>query len=793
MKPKNHFRYAEFAPGAIRPLGHLKQFLERQARGLTGHRERLGYPFDTTLWRRRLRHAHFTEGVWHGEDRPIPGADGLWWPYEQSGYLLDGMLRLSYLVPAPRLRAEYERNLRALLAAAAPDGHLGANLHDSGSEWPMAVFYKSVIAWLDAAPDGAPEVVAAFARHYASLAAKRRGWWGRDLLNIEGMLDLFARTGERALLDDALHAFRHSYDVRRWRTQRRILEHGVSFAESLKLPALVYRATGDAAWLRLGEKAVRDAFAENGQPSGQISANEFLSGRDPRQGYETCVASDMLWSLGYYAEAGGADACRIADRMERIAYNALPGALKKDFTGHQYLSAVNQVCATPFSNDTHFNFAEAPWRQYRPSHFPQCCTGNVNRALPVFAQRLWLRDAATGAPCAMLHGPSEVAGTWRGRAWRIESASAYPFEDALRFVFHVDGAAPLRMPFSFRVPGWARGVRLSLDGAALPDRPRPGTVHTVDRAWREGDSLEVALHPRVRLRSDRNWRWFERGALLYAYAVPSRVVPETPGDRFSPVSVEPTGPWNLAVDEAALRAEPPRLVRRPAAPGAFPFEEPPVALRVRLAEIEEGRVLAQNRFTPEVPLYAHPTGAMRDVELVPFGATLARLAAFPDAVPRTPLPILAAYASDAYDYDPAKPLRAQVFEPEGWDAEAFRSRPIPQRTPEQFFDLAGHFGLRDGEKKLAYLLFRFWSDRTARATAALGAANTAQVFSEGREVFALEGIHEGELMAPQWFPLDVRPGVNWLLVKVATPGRQGQYRREWGARLDVFLTGPQPR
>lgn len=34
----------------IKPLGWLKQFLEKQLDGLTGHIEEAGFPFDTVWW-----------------------------------------------------------------------------------------------------------------------------------------------------------------------------------------------------------------------------------------------------------------------------------------------------------------------------------------------------------------------------------------------------------------------------------------------------------------------------------------------------------------------------------------------------------------------------------------------------------------------------------------------------------------------------------------------------------------------------------------------------------------------
>lgn len=42
-------------------------------------------------------------------------------------------------------------------------------------------------------------------------------------------------------------------------------------------------------------------------------------------------------------------------------------------------------------------------------------------------------------------------------------------------------------------------------------------------------------------------------------------------------------------------------------------------------------------------------------------------------------------------------------------------------------------------------------------------------------------------MMPELFKINVKPGYNWLVVKVASPAWVGNQRREWGAKLQVFV------
>lgn len=64
----------------MRGKGWLKEYLDRQNQGITGHIEKCGEPFDTP------------KCLWETKDEPYE-----WFPYEQQGYWVDGALSASYL------------------------------------------------------------------------------------------------------------------------------------------------------------------------------------------------------------------------------------------------------------------------------------------------------------------------------------------------------------------------------------------------------------------------------------------------------------------------------------------------------------------------------------------------------------------------------------------------------------------------------------------------------------------------------------------------------------------------
>ena len=773
---------AKAAPGAVKPAGHLEEFLKRQVTGTTGSRGRLGYPFSGCMWGGSIPDVHVIDCVPFGGDVVAP-RDDIWWPYEQSAYFLDGMVRLSQLVSAPKLRDDFRSCLDWCLDHQAEDGDLFRAYSTSSSQWPVVVFFRAALAYAEETGD--ERVKAAFVRHYACKRKSRKHLFDRDVLNIEGMLKVAEWTGDRSYVAEAEEWFGNHHYGRLFSTTDRVHSHGVTFAEMLKIPALLYRATGRGKWRTMACKAMRDAFEKNEMPNGQISCNEYLSGRDPWQANETCVAADLMCALGCFLEMDAN--CEAADHMERIAYNALPGAITKDFRRHQYFSQPNQVVSTPFSHAGHFFFGETDCYRFRACHSCPCCSGNLNRAMPLFVQHLWLKRP-DGSPVAMLHGPGAVRGTFGGVPFAISAATDYPFGDTIAYTFDVE--KPVEMPFAFRVPGWTRGVTAKKNGVPANLVARSGTLAVVSGRWQKGDRLEVTFDQPVVFESDRHWHWLRRGALALAHPVRTRVVEERAGDPFSDLSFVDPEPFNFAFDlgeiaKTGLKAEFTR--------SEYPFERPNLVVRVPMREIEEWRTLDEQRFTPPVPLYTHPTGRNVTVDFVPFGTTLTRITAFPDTVRRVQLPVVRTYASpQCYNYDPQWPLADQTADPEAWSDEEFlRKGQVIQRDPDLWSDLQGHYLVDKG--KFAYVLIRFWSDRAGKVTCALGASRAVQAFFESREVYANGPIVEGRMLAPFWFDLEVREGYNCLKVKVATNGKevvfgQDQFRREWGVRLEVFRT-----
>ena len=123
---------------SVKVNSFLQEFLDRQRSGLSGNFRKQKYPFDSCLWQGVIK-AGFWELDYKGLPRPIPGPNR-WWPYEQTGYLLDGLLRLGLLTGDQEMVKLFEDNLDYLLSHA-DNGRLAGKCYGYESEWPMGVFF----------------------------------------------------------------------------------------------------------------------------------------------------------------------------------------------------------------------------------------------------------------------------------------------------------------------------------------------------------------------------------------------------------------------------------------------------------------------------------------------------------------------------------------------------------------------------------------------------------------------------------------------------------------------------
>jgi len=633
--------FAELPLGSVRPRGWIRRFLETQRDGLTGHLEVAGFPFDTYGWA--------------GPQLTKRGGDD-WWPYEQTAYWVDALVRCGHLLDSPWLLDKGVTQLEYVLENRDEDGYLGPVFLKppaAQDRWPHAVFFRALMAQGAATAD--PRIAEALARHFLSDDYPYCG--KRDICNVEAMLWAYGQTGDPRLLDRAVSAYcaynAENADVdntlANMASARTFTEHGVTFHETAKLAALLYTYTGEQAYLDAVVEAYRKVDRDHMLVDGVPSSCEQLTTRMPLDSHETCDITDYMWSVGYLLMATG-DAGH-ADRIERAMFNAFPGAVRSDFRALQYFSCPNQVVVDARSNHNRYHYAEN-WMQFSPSPSGvQCCPGNVNRALPNFVGRMWMADArgrlvaAFYGPCrvSVLVGPEKVPVT-------VVEETDYPFSGEV--VFTIEAPRAVRFGLRLRVPGWCAAPRVLVNGEEAGAARRGDGWLILDRRFTPGDRVVLSLPMCVEVLP-----WPEggvvvrRGPLVFSLAIeenwePDEAEPRFP-ERFPAWKVYAGSPWNYALAvEPGRVAEQVAVVERVAGEEPWAWENAPVELRAparrvpgwTLVELDEvttrdlGRVEGEFRFTPPLPsdeVLRAGLGEPETVRLIPYGCTRLRITLFP--------------------------------------------------------------------------------------------------------------------------------------------------------------------
>ncbi len=527
-------QFKSLPANTITPKGWLRQYLVNQRNGLTGHLENAGYPFNTKGW----------------AADSITGNKSIekWWPYEQNGYWVDGMLRCGLLLNDTFLLNKARRSIYYVLNHPDKNGFLGPKYYQL-DKWVYVVFFRAWMAEYEATKN--PGILSALKKHFLN---NRFSYTGiRESINIENLLWLYSETKDTALLNYAKEIYRNSNEVNKYSQVSDIgflkdttsNEHGVTYLEKSKLGAILFLYTGDSIYLKPSVAAYKKLDKYNMLADGVNVSSEQLNRPTTQESHETCDISDYTWAVSYLLKAtGNAD---YADKIEKAAFNAAPGSVTKDFKALQYFSAPNQVIATRTSNIRDGGGS----MRYAPNPGTECCPGNVNRMMPNFAINAWMADGKGGLAAAM-YAPSSVtfpAGR-HNSIITVDEDTYYPFSDTVNFTFHLKKSN--NFSFYVRIPGWCTKARILVNGEELSHTNTPGAYISINRKYKEGDNIKVILPSDFKInKGPENGITVEKGPLVYSLKIQEDWKKDQQDERstadFPAWELFPKSPWNYAL------------------------------------------------------------------------------------------------------------------------------------------------------------------------------------------------------------------------------------------------------
>ena len=193
---------------------------------------------------------------------------------------------------------------------------------------------------------------------------------------------------------------------------------------------------------------------------------------------ETCVT--MTWmKLGQNLLRLTGDP-RIADDIERSAYNALLASMLPDGSSFAKYSPLNGHRALgEIQCDSGLN----------------CCSANGPRAMLMLPETA-VMTAADGVVVNLYSESSATAALPRGGRVRIEQATDYPLSGVV--VLRVAPDRQRDFALRLRIPAWSERATVTVNGSPVAG-VRPGEYARVERTWRAGDEVRLELDLRARV------------------------------------------------------------------------------------------------------------------------------------------------------------------------------------------------------------------------------------------------------------------------------------------------------
>jgi hypothetical protein len=635
--------YIKLPVGAVKPSGWLKSQLEIQAAGLTGNLDEFWPDLVNNAWR---------------------GGDGDAW--ERGPYFLDGLVPLAYILDDVRLISKVKTWIEPILASSSDTGWYGPAKNKD--RWPLSVANKVLMQYYEASGD--KRAIDVLIKYFRYLQQTPPDWPDKDWRGVRAMENavtgywLFRQTGESWILE-AIQSIQNNssdwttyYEKFPWDSAASadkkiplnwgpdgLTAHVVNNAMAIKYPGLWYQQSMDERFKKAVFSGIEKYDLNHGQAGGRFSGDEHLSGKSPDRGTELCSVVEYMFSLEELYTIFGDNS--LADRLELLTYNALPGTTTPDMWAHQYDQQSNQVLVSAAKRDWSTNGEFSNIYGLMPNF--ACCLANMHQGWPKFVESMWMATNDNGL-ALVTYGPSSVkANVGKGKEVTITEETNYPFSGSVRLTIATEGT--VRFPIYLRIPGWADSIAINFKGKTI--KTKGDSNFKINEKWKDGDQISIEIPMVIRVeKNNNNSLSVLRGPLYFSLRIDKEYKSvKINYDNFAfkgsiDWAISPKSAWNygLLIDTKfimrGLKVTENQVGRYPfsdkgdmiwsADSGKYTssIQDAPVIITARGIKIPEWTMKNNSADIPP-PSPVKPEGDPEIITLVPYGCARLRITEFP--------------------------------------------------------------------------------------------------------------------------------------------------------------------
>jgi DUF1680 family protein len=241
--------------------------------------------------------------------------------------------------------------------------------------------------------------------------------------------------------------------------------------------ARYYELTGEPRYRDIAEYFWDEVISERSYCTGGTSNGESwntdpgkLAAELSTNTTECCCAYNMM-KLTRHLFGWSPDA-RYMDYYERALFNHRLGTINpEDGTMMYYLP-----------------LASGYWKTFgKPFDSLWCCTGTGSEEYAKLTDTIYFHD--NDSLYVNLYIDSDLE--WPEKGLRVRQETRFPEQQATSLT--ITAKAPTQLAISLRVPYWAQGGSVKINGTALTAFSSPSSYLSINRVWKSGDKIELSL------------------------------------------------------------------------------------------------------------------------------------------------------------------------------------------------------------------------------------------------------------------------------------------------------------